>query len=245
MRAMARWPMILLLIVCLASPVHATIVDSLNEAGKAAYTRGDYAEAERLFASAIEHQPRQPLLHYHHAVALTRLGRWREAARAYKTVLSLNPPADIVAASRRALDDLAPILRRRRVAAAEGVSVPLERRGGVWFTDVTINEARTARFMIDTGAALCAISPELAESLGIRPEPDARVIALQTANGRTSGRLVRIASIRVGEAEAFNVPGVMVASANLGNGGILGMSFLSGYVVTIDSARRLLNLEPR
>ena len=99
--------------------------------------------------------------------------------------------------------------------------------------------------MIDTGASLCVISPELAESLGIRPDPDARVVELQTANGRTSGHLVRVASIRVGEAEATNVPSVIVASANLGSGGILGMSFLSGYVVTIDPARRLLNLGPR
>jgi clan AA aspartic protease (TIGR02281 family) len=220
-------------------------VESLNEAGKAAYARGDYASAERLFASAIEHQPRQPLLHYHHAVALTQLGRWREASRAFETVLVLNPPADIAAASRRALQDLAPLLHTRRAVPPETVTIPLEQRGGVWFADVTINESRTARFMIDTGASLCAISPELADSLGIRPESDAPVIHLQTANGRTSGRLVRIASVRVGEAEAINVPGVVVDSANLGNGGILGMSFLSGYVVTIDPSRRLLNLGAR
>jgi clan AA aspartic protease (TIGR02281 family) len=245
MRSMPRWPLVVLMIVSLAPPASATMVEGLNEAGKTAYSRGDYAEAERLFARAIEHQPREAVLHYHHAVALTRLGRWREASRAYETVLGLSPPADIAAATRTALRDLAPLLRTRRAAPPEAVSVPLERRGGVWFADVTINEARTARFMIDTGASLCAISPELAESLGIRPEPDARVIELQTANGPTSGRLVRIASIRVGEAEATNVPGVMVASANLGSGGILGMSFLSGYVVTIDPARRLLNLGPR
>jgi clan AA aspartic protease (TIGR02281 family) len=242
---MGRWLLVILIVACLARPASATVVESLNEAGKAAYARGDYADAERLFASAIQHQPREPLLHYHHAVALTQLGRWREASRAFETVLDLNPPADIAAASRRALRDLAPLLHIRRAAPPETVSVPLERRGGVWFADVTINEARTARFMVDTGASLCAISPELADSLGIRPEPDAPVIELQTANGRTSGRLVRIASIRVGEAEVINVPGVMVDSANLGNAGILGMSFLSGYVVTIDPSRQLLNLGPR
>lgn len=241
---MVHWPLLILMIVSFVQPASATMVESLNDAGKAAYSRGDYAEAERLFAKAVEQQPRQALLHYHHAVALTQLGRWREAARAYETVLGLNPTADIAAATRKALRDLGPLVHGRPAATPE-VSVPLERRGGVWFTDVTINDTRTARFMIDTGASLCAISPELAESLGIRPEPDAPVIELQTANGRTSGRLVRIASIRVGEAEAINVPSVMVASANLGNGGILGMSFLSGYVVTIDPARRLLNLGAR
>src|SRR5499433_1195748 len=242
---MGRCALVVVILACLARPASATVVESLNEAGKAAYTRGDYANAERLFASAIAHQPREPLLHYHHAVALTQLGRWREAFRAYETVLGLNPSADIASASRKALRDLAPLLRTRQAAPSEASSVSLERRVGVWFTQVTINETHVTRFMIDTGASLCAISPELAESLGIRPTPDAPVVELQTANGRTSGRLVRIPSIRVGEAEAINVLGVVVASANLGHGGILGMSFLSRYVVTIDPARRLLNLEPR
>jgi len=242
---MGRCALVVLILACLVRPASATVVDSLNEAGMAAYSRGDYASAERLFASAIARQPREPLLHYHHAVALTQLGRWREASRAYETVLGLNPPADIASASRRALRDLAPLSRRGRATAPEAASVSLERRVGVWFTEVTINETHVTRFMIDTGASLCAISPELAESLGIRPAPDAPVVELQTANGRTSGRLVQIPSIRVGEAEAINVPGVVVASANLGRGGILGMSFLSRFVVTIDPARRVLNLEPR
>jgi len=242
---MGRCALVVLILACLVRAAGATAVESLNEAGKAAYTRGDYANAERLFARAIELQPREPLLHYHHAVALTQLGRWHEAFRSYEAVLDLNPPTDIASASRKAMRDLAPLLRIRRTAPPEAGSVALERRGGVWFTEVPINETRAVRFMIDTGAALCAISPELAESLGIRPAPDAPVVELQTANGRTSGRFVRIPSIRVGETEAIDVPGVVVASANLGYGGILGMSFLSGYVVTIDPARRLLNLEPR
>ncbi len=234
-----------LVVVALASPASATTAEDLNEAGKAAYARGDYAEAERVFAKAIERQPRDALLHYHRGVALTQLGRWRDASRAYQTVLGLNPPPDIAAATRGALRELAPLVRARKASAPDAISVPLQRRGGVWFTEVTLNEAGTARFMIDTGASLCAISPELAESLGIRPEPNARVVELQTANGRTSGVLVWIASIRVGEAEATDVPGVVLASADLGHGGILGMSFLSRYVVTIDSERRLLNLGPR
>ena len=245
MRPTPRWLLLLLMIVFIARSASATVVDDLNEAGKAAYGRGDYAEAERLFARAIEQQPRRALLHYHHAVALMQLGRWHQASRAYETVLLLSPPADIAAASRNGLRELTPLLRRRAATPSDEVSVPLERSGGVWFAHVTLNEARTARFMVDTGAALCAISPELAESLGVRPELDARVIELQTANGRTSGPLVRIASIRVGQAEATNVPAVLVASANLGSGGILGMSFLSAYVVTIDSARRTLTLGPR
>ena len=52
----------------------------LNEAGKAAYERGDYDAAERLFKQAVTREPRDPLLHYHRGVALMRLSRWREAS---------------------------------------------------------------------------------------------------------------------------------------------------------------------
>src|SRR5215467_11404224 len=153
---MGRCALVVLILACLVRPAGAAVAESLNEAGKAAYARGDYANAERLFASAIEHQPREPILHYHHAIALTQLGRWREAFGAYETVLGLNPPADIASASRKALHDLAPLLRMRRAAPPEASSVSLERRGGVWFTEVTINDTRVVRFMIDTGASLCA-----------------------------------------------------------------------------------------
>ena len=242
---LTAWLLVVSVVAALSGPARATPVADLNEAGRNAYARGDYEEAERLFARAIEHQPRQALLHYHHAVALTKLGRWRDAFRAYEMVLGLNPPVDVAVATRAALRELAPLFRTRPVAVPEVLSVPLERRGGVWFVEVVLNETRTTRFMIDTGASLCAISPELAESLGVRPETNARVVELQTANGRTSGLLVSIASIRVGEAEATNVPVVVVPAANLGRGGILGMSFLSRYIVTIDSGRRILTLGQR
>src|SRR5262247_3931593 len=122
------WLLAVAVVAVLPGSVSATPVADLNEAGKAAYARGDYEGAERLFARAIEHQPREALLHYHRAVALTQLGRWRDAARAYETVLGLNPPAGLAASTRAALQELAPLLRGRPAAAPETLSVPLERR---------------------------------------------------------------------------------------------------------------------
>src|SRR5262249_7515859 len=144
---MGRWTLVVLMLACLVRPASAAVVGRLNEAGKAEYARGDSANAERLSASAIEQHPREPLLHSHHAIALTQLGRWREAFRAHETVLGLNPPVDIASASRKALSDLAPLLRIRRAAPPEASSVALERRGGAWFTEVTVNETNAVRFI--------------------------------------------------------------------------------------------------
>ncbi len=245
---MPHWVIVLLLTVAFAAgDARASTIDDPNEAGKAAYARGDYEAAERLFAKAIERQPREPLFYYHRAVALTRLRRWREAFRAYEAALVLKPQPDIAAAARSGMDSLGPLLMPRRTPLinGDGISVPLERFGGVWFAEVTVNDSRTAWFMVDTGATLCVLSPELAESLGIQPPPDARIVTLQTANGQTSGPLVWITSIRVGDAEVQNVAAVVLASAGLREGGILGNTFLSRYIVTLDSDKRVLNLQPR
>ena len=244
---MARSVVLVLLAVAFG-PIDAgtSTLDDLNEAGKAAYSRGDYEAAERLFARAIADQPREPLLHYHRAAALTKLGRWRDAYQAYEAALALKPPADIAAAASAGLRALVPLLQPRRTPSEEDViSVPLKRSGGVWFAEVTLNDSRSAWFMVDTGATLCVLSPELADSLGIRAASDARVVNLKTANGWTSGPLVWISSIRLGDAEAENVAAVILASAELREGGILGNTFLSRYVVTLDAEKRILNLRSR
>lgn len=237
----------------------------LNEAGKAAYAQGDYEAAERLFGEAVGREPGEALFHYHRAVALTRLGRLREAASSYEWALRLNPSADLRDAAQAALRSLATLMKqvparrdddqarsipppsRRSFGPSsrdEGVAVPVRRAGGVWLTEVIVNDSRTARFLVDTGASLCVISPQLAAALSIEPGTDARTIRLQTLSGVTSGVLVSIASLRVGEAEAERVAAV-VHDTGPSMDGILGNTFLGRYAVTLDAERGLLWLRSR
>ena len=95
---MARRRWLLLLPLVLVALLGAGPGD-LNEAGKSASQRGDYAEAERLFTQALARTPNDPLLHYHRGAALTRLGRIREATIAYETALRLDPPPAVAAAA--------------------------------------------------------------------------------------------------------------------------------------------------
>ncbi len=234
-----------LLLLAFATSAGAAVSD-LDEAGKAAYSRGDYVAAERLFDQAVAQAPRDPLLHYHRGVTLMRLSRWREASAAFETVLRLNPPADLVATAQQGIRSLAPLLREPalRNARGEETLVALHRARGNWIAEVRLNDSRTARFVVDTGASLCVVSPELAADLGVRPGPRAEMVPMQVVGGVTAGPRVSLASVRVGDAEAENVAAV-IHSIGPGIDGLLGNSFLGRFTVTVDPDRGVLVLRPR
>src|SRR5437870_11383437 len=93
-RAVARVIVVMTLTLAFAVTADAAVAD-LNEAGRAAYARGDYEAAERLFSQAIAQAPDEPLLHYHRGVALMGLSRWQEAYTAFESALRLRPAADV------------------------------------------------------------------------------------------------------------------------------------------------------
>lgn len=223
----------------------ATVAD-LNEAGKAAYARGDFATAERLFGQALVKAPDEPLLYYHRGIALMRLSRWQEASTAFQAALRLNPSHEVAQPAREGLRSIAPLLREAAAqrATPDDTAVTLRRIGGNWFAQVRLNNARTAQFLVDTGATTCVISPNLAGALDIRPERHSSPVPLQTISGLTSGHVVTIPSLRVGEMEAQDVVAV-VHDVGPSMDGILGNTFLSRFTVTLDPERGLLRLSAR
>jgi clan AA aspartic protease (TIGR02281 family) len=231
-----------LLLLLLATGVLSA---DLGEAGRAAYARGDYEAAERLFKDAVGRAPNDALLRYHRAAALTKLGRWDEAIDEYERVLQLRPTEDLAAASRGALKTLVPLTRRTspRQSDVDESTVRLERAGGGWLVNVVLNDTRKARFLVDTGASLTVLSPELADELGIKPSRPPRILKLLTMSGETEGPAVTIPSLQVGDHEARGVAGVIHALPDLE--GILGNTFLARFSITLDARRGLLIVRRR
>ena len=197
----------------------------LNETGKAAYGRGDFAAAERFFTQAVAQAPGDPLLHYHRGVALMRLSRWREASAAFEDVLQLNPPSELAASAQQGLRSLASLLREPapRTAQSEETVVPLRRAGGNWIAEVRLNDSRSAR---------------------IHPGSKGETVPLQVVGGITAGTRIMIASVRVGDAEVENVDAV-IQSIGSGIDGLLGNTFLNRFTVTVDPEKGVLVLRPR
>jgi len=217
----------------------------LDQAGRAAYARGDYEGAERAFREAIVRTPNDAVLRYHRAAALTKLGRWNEAIDEYERVLQLRPSEEIAAASRGALNTLMPLAGRTatRRGDADETTIALERSRGGWITEVVLNDTRKSRFLVDTGASLTVLTPELADELGIKPSRRGRVVRLQTLSGETQGPVVTIPLLRVGDLEARDVIAVIHDLPDLD--GILGNTFLARYSVTLDARRGLLTVRRR
>ena len=105
----------------------------------------------------------------------------------------------------------------------QSVTLAADARGH-FFADAIVN-GQPIRFVVDTGASVVVLSGADAARLGLDYRKGTAA-NMQTANGATTGYLVKLERIRVGGIELRNVDGVVVEQG-LGSFGLLGMSFLN------------------
>ncbi|WP_017720012.1 retropepsin-like aspartic protease family protein [Kamptonema formosum] len=109
------------------------------------------------------------------------------------------------------------------------VQAPIKRRdGGTPVIDVVFNGNQTFEMLLDTGATGTAITPKMAQALGVRPEGVMRVDTASDTGLQVP--LGHVASIQVGAAVIQNVPVTILPKLEIG---LLGQNFFSRYEVTI------------
>jgi len=128
-----------------------------------------------------------------------------------------------------------------KISEPEGMTVDLVRSGKVSFAEVVLNERITQHFIVDTGASFTVISREAARELGVTIDENTPFIPIATASSVILNPLVKLRSIRVGEAEVENVD-VLVHDLPGGSAGLLGNSFLSKFKVVLDSVNGKMTL---
>jgi aspartyl protease family protein len=111
--------------------------------------------------------------------------------------------------------------------------------------DVMINGSR-ARMIIDTGASLVSLTPEMAARARITPDAS-DLVEVKVVGGLLKQATGYAQTLQVAEATAANVP-VLIAVGSKdafgpGIDGLLGMTFLSRYTVALSPG--LLELKPR
>jgi aspartyl protease family protein len=125
-------------------------------------------------------------------------------------------------------------------------SIPIERHGQVVTIQATLNNKRSAKFVVDTGAAYTLISNALARELSIDLGNNSKTLPFQTANGLINAPVTSLESITVGGMEIRDLPAaVHDAVPDPQVAGLLGLNFLSHFRMDIDTQKGVLHLEKK
>ena len=108
--------------------------------------------------------------------------------------------------------------------------------GGHFMTAGQIN-GKTVQFMVDTGATSVAMGAQDAERAGINYK-SGQPVNVSTANGSAQGYRVKLASVRVGDVEVFDVDAVVTPQAMPFM--LLGNSFLTRFAMTRENDQMTL-----
>ncbi len=83
----------------------------------------------------------------------------------------------------------------------------------------------SARFLIDSGATVTALSQDIVRRSGLNVENEGPGVVMQTANGQVRAQRAEIAGLTIGPITTNNLP--VVVSDRFGDVNVLGMNFLS------------------
>ncbi|RMH31540.1 MAG: hypothetical protein D6690_15440 [Nitrospirae bacterium] len=159
------------------------------------------------------------------------------------------PPSLIDQSNGEAADSEIGSERERHAAqkTMNQAAVPIMTMNGSVILSVLLNDMRTARMILDTGATMTVLTTDLAVELALLSGTRNRVTTIQTAGGPVQVTLSRLDSVQVGSAIARHVPVAIHDLPNMGPhiDGLLGMSFLRHFVVTLDIEHNRLYLRPR
>ncbi len=126
-------------------------------------------------------------------------------------------------------------LKTTRRGTQHAIQVSLEGEGG---------KKVTRELVLDTGADFVVLPSSLLSALGI-PAAGLQPSEMQTANGKIQARIGNMPAIWLGNNRVENIRVAFLDDVKLGASGLLGMSLLSRYNLTIDERSNRLILDAK
>ncbi|RVT40705.1 retropepsin-like aspartic protease family protein [Sphingobium algorifonticola] len=160
---------------------------------------------------------------------LTRRVPWRSA---FGMILAWIAIFAVVLVAISYREELAGVFRRvsgdvlgrpRQTTDGSSMRVAVASDGHYW-VEGTIN-GTSARFLIDSGATVTALSTETARAAGIVPDRQRMPVVMQTANGPVEAQRARVTELVVGSIRMHDVP--VVVAPQFGKINVIGMNMLS------------------
>ena len=191
----------------------------------------DYASVIELFADKKRISSN---VFVEEAEAFDALKRPCEAMAAIRTWVSFDPENRETSQAHRLIDSYAAKGACEANAESRTEKFPLRGPGAVVVVTAEINGVK-GKFVLDTGASFLSLSSSFSEKAGVVPRAGSQIV-LNTANGDTEGMLGKADSVRLGSLQAKDVSVIVQKDQrNLygNNDGLLGMSFLSRFNVSL------------
>jgi clan AA aspartic protease (TIGR02281 family) len=170
----------------------------------------------------------------------------KEAARRSLLLVSHDP--DVGAQAQAMLSELTIALTEMhdtdpQVSATEIVGIPLHRSGNHFIVDASPARNRKIRLLIDTGASLTMLTPDVFEQRDIQYKDIGRTGVFNTANGLVRAPIYVLDSLTVGDWQVNQLEvGVLASHGGTNIDGLLGMNFLRHFQFFIDQNEDMLRL---
>ena len=119
--------------------------------------------------------------------------------------------------------DEAPTALPKARTEGQALRIPVPPDGHYW-VEATIN-GTTARFLIDSGATVTALSENTARAAGLNYDVGEPGVIMTTANGKVTAKRSSIATLAIGPISASDLP--VVVSPAFGEVNVIGMNMLS------------------
>lgn len=133
--------------------------------------------------------------------------------------------------------------RESAALSTEVAGIPLHQRGNNFLVDAKPANAGTVRLLIDTGASLTMLAPDVIRRRGISYTDTGTSRVFNTANGRVRAPIYILDVLKVGgwQVEQLEI-GVLDMGKGAGIDGLLGMNFLKHFQFFIDQNDAQLRL---
>lgn len=259
---------ILIILTLLILNFQTACASSLQD-GVTAYNHSNFMKAEQCFKSALTQSPNNSNIRYYLAITQVRIGKYDEARANYQYIINHFPNSNAATYSAAGLDNISglrtahaihpttkpkatPPTTSPKANSPSKVTINVEDHNNCMIVkNVKLNGVHNAGFIVDTGASNTVISMEYAKKIGI-DLTNAQPSRTSTANGIIKTYVTTIKSIEINGLIAQNVP-ISITESNLitpeeqNNNivGLLGMSFLHNFTVTIDKEASTLTLEKK
>lgn len=170
----------------------------------------------------------------------------KEAAR--RSLLLVSQDHDVGAQAQAMLSEFTIALAEMhdtesQVSTAEVVGIPLHRSGNHFIVDAKPAHGSSIRLLIDTGASMTILTPDVLEQHGIGYQNTGRRGVFNTANGQVQAPIYKLDSLLVGDWQVNQLEiAVLDLSSHSNIDGLLGMNFLRHFQFFIDQSEALLRL---